>query len=88
MVVGASIINKMLSCDHFLNEQIKPIKRPFEPTEEIAWDPQMIGMVQCQIISAPIALGVYGRGTPSHAGARLGEGVSAVRELVKRSIEI
>ncbi|MEK9571918.1 MAG: hypothetical protein VW712_14540 [Paracoccaceae bacterium] len=48
----------------------------------------MIGMVQCQIISAPIALGVYGRGTPSHAGARLGEGVSAVRELVKRIIEI
>jgi hypothetical protein len=78
----------MLSCDQFLDNQIKPIKRPFEPTKEIAWDPQMIGMAQCQIISAPIALGVYGRGTPSHAGARLGEGVSAVRELVKRIIEI
>ena len=43
----------------------------------------MIGMVQSQIISAPIVLDVNGRGTPSHAGARFGEGVSAVRELAK-----
>ena len=37
LAVGVNIINNPLCRDQFLDNQIEPIKRPFKPTEQMAW---------------------------------------------------
>jgi hypothetical protein len=63
LAVDANIINNPLCRDQFVNNQIKPIKRPFKPTKQMAWVSQMIGMIQYHIIPVPTVSGMYGADT-------------------------